>query len=331
MELPTTTTHMYPNINTSLGQLMGTQLVDQNTTETTGRFFIVGKASLANISEIKAMYQTYNDGVPVVFTTIALASAACVANRGDVIFLAPGHTESISSATALTMSVAGITVIGLSTGSLRPVITLDTAATATINVTAANITFKNVIFVANFADIATCFTLTTAPEFQVLGCEFRDTASNLNFLAIVTTTVSVNSDGLVFNQNRVAMLGTTAATTPIKVANTLSRITINDNFIVKAALSNTSCVLAHGALVVTNLEMSRNKVFSSLTDSSGGAILITTSSTTNTGMVSDNYIKALDVAAAILVTAGSIYGMTNNLYNGDADRSGFVLPQIGVD
>lgn len=310
---------------------MGTQLVDQTTTETTGRFFIVGKASLANISEIKAMYGAYPDGSMVVYTTIALAAAACVASRGDVIMLAPGHTESISSATALTLSIAGISILGLGTGSLRPVITLDTAATATINVSAANITFKNVIFVANFADIASVFTLTTAPEFAVIGCEFRDTTSILNFLTIITTTVSVNSDGLVFNQNRLAILGTTAATTPIKVANTLSRITINDNFIVKAALNNTSCVLAHGALVVTNLEMSRNKIFSSLTDSATGGILITTSSTTNTGMVSDNYIKALDVAAAILVTAGSIYGMTNNLYNGDADSSGFVLPVIGVN
>lgn len=311
---------------------MATALVDQSYTDTTGRFFIVGKASLAALQEVQGMYPaSYPDGTPVVYSTIALANAACVASRGDIIFVMPGHTESISSATAITMSIAGVTVIGLGKAGLRPTITLDTAATARINVTGANVTFANIIFVANFADIATCFILTTAPGFRVLDCEFRDTTSILNFLAIVTTTVSVNSDGLEFQRNRLSILGTTAATTPIKVANTLDRITINDNFIVKAVLNNTSCLLAHGALVVTNLEMSRNKIFAALTDSATGGILITTSSTTNTGMVSDNYIKALDVAAAILVTAGSAYGMTNNLYNGDVDSSGFVLPVIGVN
>lgn len=323
---------MYPNINSGVGQIMATALVDQQYVDSTGRFFIVGKASLAALQEVQGMYPgSYPDGTPVVYPTIALASAACVASRGDVIFVMPGHTESISSATTLTMSIAGVTVIGLGKAGLRPVITLDTIATARINVTAANITFANIVFVANFADIATCFILTTAAGFRVLDCEFRDTSSILNFLAIVTTTVSVNSDGLEFSRNRLSILGTTAATTPIKVANTLDRITINDNFVVKAVLNNTSCILAHGALVVTNLEMSRNKVFSANTDSATGGFLITTSSTTNTGMVCDNYVNGLDVAAAILVTAGSKYGMFNNLYDGDADASGFVLPAIGVN
>jgi len=89
--------------------------------------------------------------------------------------------------------------------------------------------------------------------------------------------------------------------------------------------------LAHAALVVTNLEMGFNQIFSGNTDSATGGFLITTTSTTNTGMVHDNYINGLDVAAAILVTAGSKYGMMNNLYDGDADSSGFVLPAIGVN
>lgn len=309
---------------------MGTQLVDQSAVETTGRFYIVGKATLVGLQEVQGMYPaSYPDGAAVVFPTLALASAACLANRGDVILVMPGHTETISSATALTLSVAGVTILGLGLGSLRPTFTLDTAATARINISAANISFRNVIFVANFADIATLFLLTTAPGFSVRGCEFRDTSSILNFLALVTTTVAVNSDGLDFSGNRLSILGTTAATTPVKVANTMDRLTINDNFIVKAALNNTSCLLAHGALVVTNLEMSRNKIFSGNTDSATGGLLITTSSTTNTGMVSDNYVKALDVAAEIMVTAGSKYGMMNNLYDGDADASGFVSPAIG--
>lgn len=294
-----------------------------------GKTFIVGKSAVAYRNIYSDIFENDLDGVPRMSATLAGAIAQCTANGGDTIYLLPGHTETVSSATALAFNVAGINIVSLGSGANRATFTLDTAATAKIVVSVANVSVKNVIFIANFADIATCFSLTTAPGFSVQGCEFRDTSASLNFLAIVTTTVSVNADGLDFSKNRIIMSGTTAATTPIKVVGTLDRVTINDNFITKAVLNNTSCLLAHAALVVTNLQMARNILFSANTDSASGGFLITTSATTNTGMVHDNYIKGLDVAAEILVTAGSKYGTFNNLYNGDTDASGFVSPAIG--
>lgn len=325
---------MYPNKESGLGSKMAQALFDnamfQNAT--TGRVFIVLKSGGTNESEIKALYgNNYPDGTPVIYTSVKLALAQCLASRGDLILVAPGHTETIADATTLALNVAGVTIQGIGSGSLRPTFTLNTAATANIPVTVANVTVKNCIFIANFADITSCFTNNAAPEFHVIGCEFRDTTSILNFLAIVTTTVTVNADGLQFNGNRIKMLGTTAATTPIKVVGTIDRVQINDNYITKAVLNNTSCLLTHAALVVTNLEMARNRIFSANTDSATGGFLIVTSSTTNSGMVYDNYVQGLDTAAAILVTAGSVYGMFNNLYDGDADASGFVLPAIGVN
>lgn len=294
------------------------------------KVFFVSKITPAWYGDFAEEFSaTDPQGTPRLFATIATALAQCVANRGDVIVVLPGHTETVSSATALAFNIAGVTILGVGTGSLRPTITLDTAATSKIVVSVANFTIRNFIFIANFADIATCFLLSSAPEFTAEDCEFRDTSSILNFLATVTTTVSVNSDGLKFNRNRLKILGTTAATTPIKVLNTMDRIQINENFITKAVLNNTSCLLDHGALVVTNLEMARNRIFSANTDSATGGFLITTSSTTNSGMVFDNYVNGLDIAAEILVTAGSKYGMMNNLYNGDANASGFVSPPIG--
>jgi hypothetical protein len=325
---------MYPNKNSGLGLLMAQALFGQAVREnaTTGRIFIVAKSGITNESEIKALYgNNYPDGTPVIYTTIALAVVACLASRNDVILVAPGHTETISSATALQLNVAGVTIVGIGSGSLKPTLTLDTAATSKIPVSAANITVRGIKFVANFADIATVFLLTTAQGFTVDKCEFLDTSSILNFLAIITTTVAVVADNLTFTNNKVILQGTTAATTPIKVLGTHNRLVINDNYFNEAALSNTSAVLAHAALVVTNLEMARNRVFRPSTDTATGALLVTTSSTTNTGVIYDNYVFASDVAAALLVTAGSIYGMFNNLYIGDADASGYVLPAIGAN
>lgn len=315
------------NINAGYGQLQAAAL----TPVTTGKTFLVCPTTIPNYDNLSDMFTPDSDGTTRLYSTIASALTQCVASRGDVIYVAPWYTETLTSATSLGISKAWVSIIGLGTGSLRPTITFGTAATTTIAVSADNVTLKNILFVANFADITSAFTLTTAAEFEVSNCEFRDTSSILNFVAIITTTVSVDSNGLKFNGNRLALLGTTAATTPIKVANTLNRIMINDNYVTKAVLNNTSCLLAHGALVVTNLEMNNNKVFSANTDSATGAFLITTSSTTNTGMVCNNYVQGLDVAGALLVTAGSKYGMFNNLYDWDADASGFVLPAIGTN
>jgi hypothetical protein len=297
---------------------------------TTGRVFIVVAAALASSIEINAMYSNYYpDGSAVVYTTVKLALAACVAGRGDLILVAPGHTETIADATTLALSKSGVTIVGIGTGSLRPTFTFTTAITANIPVSAANVTVKNCIFVANFADITACFTTAAAPEFKVLGCEFRDTDITHNFLTLVTTTITVNADGLTFNGNRCKIIGTTTGTTPISIVGTMDRLTINDNFVTKAVLNNQSCLLKHAALVVTNLEMARNFVYSANTDSATGAFLIVTSSTTNSGIVHDNYVQGLDVAAEVLCTAGCVYGQFNNLYDGDADKSGFVSPAIG--
>ena len=266
------------------------------------------------------------------FATVAAAVTAATASNDDVIYVMSGHSETITSATSFgSLSKAGISIVGLGFGSRRPTFTFTTAATARINVTANNVTIRNCLFIANFADVATCFLNNAGAEMQIIGCEFRDTSSILNFLAIVTNTVTVNSDGLTFNQNKVFGAGTTAATTPIKLAGAVSRLTVNDNYINLAILNNTSALIAHAALVMTNAEVARNKIFRPNTDTATGGIIISTTSTTNTGMVYDNYVQAADVAAAILCTAGSVYGMFNNLYDGDADASGFVLPAIGVN
>lgn len=295
-----------------------------------GKVFWVNNSSVIVPGGVAGVDQAGQGTYQRPFSTIDFAVGQCTASRGDIIFVMPGHAETISSNAIIALDVAGITVVGLGVGSLRPTLTF-TAAAATIPVTAANITVTNILHVANFADVATAYTNNAAPEFCTEGSEFRDTSSVLNFVACVTTTVSVNADGLAFVKNKVYGLGTTAGTTPVKVAGTISRPTINDNVVVLAALNNTSGLLAHGALVVTGLEMARNKVFRPSTDTATGGLLITRSSTTNTGMVYDNYVKSLDVAGMLIVTTGSGYGFTNNQMSGTADTSGILIPAADSD
>ncbi len=59
---------MYPNKESGLGAKLATAVFDNAmlNNPTTGRVFIVAKAALANISEIKALYgNNYPDGTPI--------------------------------------------------------------------------------------------------------------------------------------------------------------------------------------------------------------------------------------------------------------------------
>lgn len=264
------------------------------------------------------------------YTTIDQAINNVTANKGDIIMVKAGHAETITTAAQLVPDVAGVAIIGLGTGSNRPTLTFGAAA-ANIPVSAANVTFQNILFKANFADVVSFITLGAAPEFCVENCEFRDTSSILNALTCVTTTVTVNADGLVFTNNKVYSAGTTAATTMIVIAGTMSRCTINDNLYIGAALNNTAALLEHGALNVTNLEMARNRVYRPNTDTATGAVLIKTTATANTGIVYENYVGCLDVAGVILLTAGSDYAPIENYVTGEVDKSGWLIPAAGTD
>jgi len=267
------------------------------------------------------------------FATLAYAISQCRSGKGDIIFIKPGHAENVSDATSLAFNKAGIAIIGLGTGTSRPTFTFDTANTATIAVSAADVTVQNILFVGNFLSIASVFTVGAAREFHVDNCEFRDSSSSLGFLTIVTTGSTANAaNGLEFTNNRIRS-DSTSATAAVIVAGTMDRLKISDNYIVHTgANNNVAVVLEHGALVVDRLEVFRNKVFSVNTDTATGAILVKTTATTGSGMIADNYVYGLDVAAAILVTAAAVqYGLFNNLWTGDTGTSGYVLPAIGTN
>lgn len=296
---------------------------------TNGSYFFVCNRTNANGSD-------GNEGISVdaPLATLAAAIAKCTADAGDVIVILPGHAESIASATALTFNVAGMTIIGIGTGSARPTFTFTTANTAKIPVSAGNIYITNCVFVGNFLSIATVFLLTAAPNFWVDSCLFQDTSAVLGFLSVITTTVSTNSDGLRYTNNNRISLATTTPGPDIVIANTIDRVRIVNNISTHATISNnTAALLEHGALVVTNLMCEGNRVYSVNTDTATGALLIKTTATTGSGMVSNNYAAALDTAAAILFTATAVqYGYVNNYYAHRGNTtSGYLLPAAGVD
>lgn len=273
------------------------------------------------------------------FGTIDYAVGRCTANRGDVIFVKPGHAETISTNAIILLDVAGLAIIGLGTGSLRPTLTYSvTTTTSNILVSANNISISNILFLSTAVAVGVCFTCataTTAKNFTVEGCEFRDTSTTGGSFRQIVTAVDANSmDGLYFARNSVFGIKAstvTAATTAVVMQAAMDRQSYIGNFIVHHVLLNAATLVAFGANSNTNVNMGGNRVFRPSTDVSVGS-LFSGGSTASSGYVYDNYSWHIDSAGnnGLLGPTSTKLGFQNNYCHitsaGAGDASGIINP-----
>ena len=172
-------------------------------------------------------------------------------------------------------------------------------------------------------------TMTTSPtDFAVDNCEFRDSTSSLNFVNTVTAPATDNAmDGLQITRCTMNGLANTANTAPMALAGNIDRLTFQNNFVVNTLAAN-GC-LAYQATttkVITHALIDNNKFVIVGLNAATGVLLLTTAST-NTGIISNNYVNSLRaIATAILVTASSGFHFYENKYHLTADVSGVILP-----
>lgn len=116
------------------------------------------------------------------FVTLNFAISQCTDGQGDVVLMAPGHAETLSTTatesgtttTEVGVDKAGVHLIGLGTGSLRPTFT-SSATAGQIAVLAANVTIENILMVGNVEDLTDQITLDGSSDGAVIrNCEFRD-------------------------------------------------------------------------------------------------------------------------------------------------------------
>lgn len=259
--------------------------------------------------------------------TIAKAVSLCVAGRGDKIICMPGHAETISAAAGIDLNVAGIMILGQGVGADRPTITLGTANTATLRISAANIRIENVLFVANFLNIATCIDVTTGLNAQVVECEFRDSSAILNFVKAVRTSSTDNAaNGLMVKDCFFLGLGTSAATALVHNQGANDRMVVEDNKVfVQGSTATTGVVILSTSKAMTGLSCQRNLAQSLYTGSAGCLIVGTSGST---GVVANNFITITGGGIDLLCTASTGLGFYNNYIQSAADKSGTLSPII---
>jgi hypothetical protein len=237
------------------------------------------------------------------FATIDYAVGKCTANAGDVIYVLPGHAETVSEAGGLDLDVAGITIIGIGNGSLQPTVTLDTADTADVDIDAANITVENIHFKANFADIAAAIDV-NADDFTLRRCRFSETATDMNALIWIQDALVTASDRITVEDCRVTALDA-ANTHFINLAGTGDGHLIQRNLII----GDFGTVCIGGAGVVTNCIVLDNRIYN-ISAAAEAAIHL---ADTATGIVMGNMAggtaaQAQGIGATACALAENYYG-----------------------
>lgn len=294
------------------------------------KIHFVGPSASAWYGDFVSAFGADADGGSRVFSSIAtaVANANVVASRGDVILVLPGHTETVSAAGGIALSKAGLTIIGIGNGSLKPTITYNTAATATTTVTAADITIQNIVYTANYADIVKVFDLTTAKNFKLKGCDFKATATNMNFLAIVDTNTTNNAaDGLTVED--CTWVEPDAATlSMLDIDADVDGLVFRRNYLNLGVNTNDLPAIAGVATGkdLTNLRVEDN-VIVRLNDANP-LLIVADTTTANTGVIARNFVRHADTAGELLVTAATDIGFFENKASAAADYSGYILPAV---
>ena len=268
------------------------------------------------------------------FSTVDYAIGKCTASRGDIIFIMPGHNEGSATADAelFDLDVAGVAVVGLGTGTLKPTFDLDVAS-ASIAADSANNIISNIRVRASVTAVVAGIDLTATADNLVLDkidfVEETGLGGVDEFIdCIQTFTTDAGNDGLVVNECTYVSSSTTNNSF-IELRSAMHDIAMTNCRIQMGAATGESIIGVNTATdVITGLYVVNNRIVRLQTQD---PLWFEGTGNTCTGMFADNYFAHADIAAAVPIPTCSAIGQMNNLYSEAVDVSGFVLPVIGND
>lgn len=244
------------------------------------------------------------------FSTIDYAIGQCTADRGDVIFVKAGHSETITAAAGIDADVAGIAIVGLGSGRNRPTINFSTATTADIDIDAANITLKNFFIDVTGIDAVVGALDVNAADFTLEGCEVLMADSGGQATEFIVTATAADRMAVLGNTIRAPNAG---ANNAVSIEGTPDGIVIAGNRIygdfADAAIHNPT------GNVATNLVIDGNYLQN---DQTGDHAIELVSACT--GVISRNHLVTDAIATA--VDQGSCVAFDNLYYDSSDTDSG---------
>ena len=123
-----------------------------------------------------------------VMTNAASLTPALAA--GDVIYVMPGHTETIAAAAGIACATAGVKIIGLGWGAARPTFTWS-ATGSTWTVTAASVTIKNIRVTSSVNELVSMFAVSAA-DVTLDAVDYIDAGAALEAIQFLLTTAAAD-------------------------------------------------------------------------------------------------------------------------------------------
>ena len=282
-----------------------------------GKVFWVSNATAA--SQLKGVRPGSDTGItPGTFTrpfaTVDYAIGRCTASRGDVIVVKPGHAETLATAAAITSDVAGVAIVGLGTGSARPTFTFN-AAGSTWSITAANLSFYNLLFVGSLLDPGVTTLLDVAGTADGLtfdNIEMKDASATLTYIAGMTLATGV--DNLTITNSKFRCEGTELTSFITGVAHDGLYIS-NSSFMMNGVQDTLTGIIATSGNA-TNVVI-KDSYFRSFID---GALILDFNGAANGGLIANCYLSSNDAADATTTGVDFTGGHSFEVYvAGDAD------------
>lgn len=249
------------------------------------------------------------------FVTLDYAVSQCTASNGDVIYLMPGHAETISTAAlSPTLDVIGVKVIGLGEGAMRPTFTL-THVDANLIVSAASCSIKNVLFLVGVDSVVEVVDV-NADDFTLEYCEIRE-GSALQCL----TAVDINGGGA-NAADRCVVRGNKIVSEAAGAVNAIEIGAVQDGLVIEGNWISgdySDAAVASGS-VCTNMLIKDNHIRN--VNAGDWAIELTAAAT---GMCVGNRLYSDGVATAL--DPGSLM-CVDNLWVGAINQSSVPIPIV---
>ena len=238
------------------------------------------------------------------FATIDYALGRCTASNGDIIMLAPGHSEAISTAD-IDIDVAGVSIVAApgANGTLMPTITFTgTTDTTCMDITAANVVIAGIRFLFDDNDAVDTAIKINGARCEIAGCVFEAGANDQpdTFITVGVADADANN---AYIHDCVFRTITAGANSAILLAKDHTFVRIEDNYIdgdfadggISAPAAGDAC-----------LEISIRRNYSRNRQTGDHAIELT--GTTITGVIADNRLVTDTQTAALDAAACSCMG-----------------------
>ena len=246
----------------------------------------------------------------------AFASGKATADRGDYVLMAPGHNEGISTAGAIDIDVAGVTVRGIGNGSLMPTIDYDAGA-ATMVIGAANVRIENIRLRTSANAVSAAIRVEAAGDnYVIAGCEFGYAESAGDEFRVGVLLDAGADDGYIVGN--LFKAGANSASSAVLLS-AVSSVWIEDNFMYGDYIA---AVVSGTTNISDNVIIKNNTIFQGTMGGDGeintiAAIRLLEGSG---GFIANNDIVSDVTTAVLMVVADDMVRFANKVSDTDGDE-----------